>query len=201
MLATRRGRMILGVLCAVAFMDFLGFSATKTGVLYLPVTGGIGVAAGMAPRLIGRIGTRPVIVFGALSGAVGITLLSRIPVHGSYWPNLLQKKGDGRVVIWARSDCGREHGCRHRRVPQHQAGFAAALLNASQQVGTALGLAVFTAIATARTNHLIRQHASTSVAVTGGYRWGLSAAAVALVIAAAVALRTQNVYQGSPTDT
>ena len=67
----------------------LGYSPLQTGASYLPLTVGVGISAGIATQLIGRIGTRPVIVAGALVTAAGLYWLSRIPVHGSYLTKLL----------------------------------------------------------------------------------------------------------------
>ena len=64
--------------------NVLGFSLIRSGSAYLPVTAGIVVAAGTSFRLFARIGTRPVIVAGALIAAAGVWYLSRIPVRGTY---------------------------------------------------------------------------------------------------------------------
>jgi MFS family permease len=79
-------------------------------------------------------------------------------------------------------------------VPHHQAGLAAALLNASQQVGGALGLAVFAAISTARLNHELKAGAQPTAAFTSGLSWALTACAIAVACAAVLALRTRNVH-------
>src|SRR4051794_15001055 len=67
----------------------LGYSAIQTGAAYVPVALTIGMAAGISSQFLTRIGTRPVIVAGALIAAGGIYWLSRIPVHGSYVSDLL----------------------------------------------------------------------------------------------------------------
>jgi MFS family permease len=77
-------------------------------------------------------------------------------------------------------------------VPPEQAGLAAALLNASQQVGGALGLAVFSAIATSRTNHLLAGHTPPPEALTSGFHRALLACSICLAAAALFALRTTN---------
>jgi energy-coupling factor transporter transmembrane protein EcfT len=74
-------------------------------------------------------------------------------------------------------------------VPADKAGLAAALLNASQQVGGALGLAIFSAIATSRTTHLLATHTATPEALTSGFQRALLASSIFLVAAAVVALR------------
>jgi len=77
-------------------------------------------------------------------------------------------------------------------VPADRAGLAAALLNASQQVGGALGLAIFSAIATSRTSHLLAGHAPPADALTSGFQRSLLASSIFLLAAAVVALRIAN---------
>src|SRR5205085_1763666 len=69
--------------------NVLGYSAIQTGLAYLPLTFAIGIAAGISSQLLPRIGTRPVIIAGALIGAGGLYWLSRIPAHGAYLTALL----------------------------------------------------------------------------------------------------------------
>ena len=66
--------------------EVLHFSPIQAGAAYLPVTACLAIASGVSSQLFARIGTRPVIVGGALLGAGGIYYLSRIPLHGSYAP-------------------------------------------------------------------------------------------------------------------
>lgn len=82
-------------------------------------------------------------------------------------------------------------------VPQDKAGLAAALISTSQQVGPALGLAIFSVIATSRTNDLLAAHASTARALTAGFQRALLAAGIFLVAAALIALRATNT-RGEP---
>jgi predicted MFS family arabinose efflux permease len=169
----------------------LGWSPIKTGLLYLPVTVGVGLGAGVAPRIVQRTGTRPVIITGLLIAATGVFLLSGIPVDGSYASDLLPGMvvmSVGLGLVFVANATAANAG-----VPRHQAGLAAALLNASQQLGAALGLAVFAAIATARANGRLAAHAAPPAAFTAGYQRALFASAVALLVAAAVAIRTRNV--------
>jgi MFS family permease len=77
-------------------------------------------------------------------------------------------------------------------VPTEKAGLAAALLNASQQLGGALGLAIFSAIATSRTSHLLAAHTPPADALTAGFQRALLASSVFLAAAAIVALRATN---------
>jgi hypothetical protein len=170
--------------------NVLGYSPIKTGLAYLPLCVAIGVSAGITAQLIGRVGTRPLIAGGALITSAGVYELSRIPVDGSYVSDLLPgllivSFGIGAVfvaTVTAAND----------GVPPERAGLAAALLNASQQLGGALGLAIFSAIATARTNHLLGQHDSAPHALTQGFHRALLAGSVFLLAAAVVAVRSPN---------
>ena len=170
--------------------NVLGYSPIQTGAAYLPVTAGAGIAAGISSQLMSRIGTRPVIVAGSLIAAAGVYYLSRIPVHGSYLPDLLpglvvMSIGLGAVfvAVTAAANAG---------VPADKAGLAAALLNSSQQVGAALGLAIFSAIATARTSDLLASHTPPAEALTSGFQRALLVSSIFLVAAAVVALRATN---------
>src|SRR5215831_10221016 len=170
--------------------NVLGYSPLKTGAAYLPFTAGVAVSAGIASQLMAKIGTRPLIVAGAVIGAGGLFYLSRIPVDGSYITDLfpgmmIVSVGLGAmfVAVTTAANAG---------VPTDKAGLAAALVNASQQVGGALGLAIFTAIATARTNHLFAAHASPGHALTAGFQRALLAECLFMVATALIALRTSN---------
>jgi EmrB/QacA subfamily drug resistance transporter len=173
----------------------LGYSPIQTGAAYLPLTFGVGVAAGIASQLLARVGTRPVIVAGALIASGGVYLLSRIPVDGSYLSDLLPgllvvSLGIGAVFVGAATAA-------NAGVPPDKAGLAAALLNASQQVGGALGLAIFSALATSRTTDLLASHASQAEALTSGFQRALLASSLFLLAAAFVALRITNTH-GEP---
>jgi EmrB/QacA subfamily drug resistance transporter len=170
--------------------NVLDYSPIQTGVAYLPLTFGVGIAAGITAQLLSRIGTRPVIVTGSLIAAGGVYWLSRIPVEGSYVTNLLpgmmvMSIGLGAVFVAVTTAA-------NAGVPTDKAGLAAALLNASQQVGGALGLAIFSAIATSRTTHLLASHAPPADALTSGFQRALLASSIFLLAAAVVALRITN---------
>ena len=69
--------------------EILGFKPIKAGLAFLPVTVGIGVGAGTAQVLVKKIGVRANTIFGMVIAAVGLFLLSRVPVDGDYWSDLL----------------------------------------------------------------------------------------------------------------
>jgi EmrB/QacA subfamily drug resistance transporter len=170
--------------------NVLGYSPIQTGAAYLPLTFAIGISAGVASQLISRIGTRPVIVAGALIAAGGLYWLSRIPVDGSYASDLLPglvvlSLGFGPVFVGVTTAA-------NAGVPADKAGLAAALLNASQQLGGALGLAIFSALATSRTNDLLTDRDSMAHALTAGYQRALLVGSIFILAAAVIALRATN---------
>jgi hypothetical protein len=83
-------------------------------------------------------------------------------------------------------------------VPPDKAGPAAALITTSFQVGAALGLAIFSAIATSRTHHLLARHVARPAALTLGFQRALVASGIFLVSAALIALRATDT-RGEPT--
>jgi predicted MFS family arabinose efflux permease len=123
--------------------NVLGWSAIRTGVGFLPMTLGIIAAAVLASRLIGRIGIRLPLLIGPAAATVGIELLTRLTIHSGYGqivvPLLIVSIGMGLsfVPLTLAAVSG---------VEPHEAGLASALLNTTQQVGGALGLAILSTI-------------------------------------------------------
>jgi EmrB/QacA subfamily drug resistance transporter len=170
--------------------NVLEFSQIGAGAAYLPATFGVAIAAGIATQLLAKTGTRPVIVLGALLGAGGIFWISKIPVDGSYLSDLLpplvvMSLGLGAVFVGVLTAA-------QAGVPQDKAGLAAAMINASTFLGGALGVAIFSAIATSRTRDLLADHATRAEALTSGFQRALLAAAIFLAAAAVIALRSTN---------
>jgi MFS family permease len=125
-----------------------------------------------------------------LIAAGGLYYLSRIPVHGTYLSDLLpgmliMSLGLGAVFVGVTTAA-------NAGVPANKAGLAAALLNASQQLGGALGIAVLSALATARAHNLLTAHASQAHALTSGFQRALLVGGIFLLAAAVIALRTSN---------
>ena len=131
-----------------------GWSPVKSGLAFLPMTLLIGIGAGVASQLLGRVGPRPLLGVGPLLVAVGLLSLGlRLEPDSSYLTVVLPSlalvaigMGLSFVALTSAAVAG---------VPQEDAGIASALLNAGQQIGGALGLAVLTAVTTARTNALV----------------------------------------------
>jgi EmrB/QacA subfamily drug resistance transporter len=126
----------------------LGYSPLKAGLAYLPLSAGIILAAGAASVLTTRIGFKPVLATGLVLVAAGLAWFSQVSVDGTFagdvlFPSLLAAVGLGfafvSLTIAAVSG-----------VEPDDAGLASGLINTSQQVGGALGLAILAAVANGR---------------------------------------------------
>jgi EmrB/QacA subfamily drug resistance transporter len=166
--------------------NVLGYSPSHTGLAYLPLTAGFMISAGIATPLVPRVGTKPVIVAGALVAAGGLYFLSHVPVDGTFLGDLLPG-----VLIVAMGAGGVFTGvttAATNGVPPDHAGIASGLLNASMQLGGALGLAVLSAVATARTAAVLGSGGAVPLALTAGFRRAFLIGALVVLGAAVVAL-------------
>jgi EmrB/QacA subfamily drug resistance transporter len=134
--------------------EILGYSPVKTGFSFLIIPVFIAIAATNVPRLVQKIGYRPILMVAPLFVSAGLFWLSHIPVNGTFWGNvapgmILMAIGMGStfvsVTIAATSG-----------VPPHEAGLASGILNTSQQVGGSLGLAILTGISTSTATRYIQ---------------------------------------------
>ena len=177
----------------------LGYSPIQTGLAYLPLTGGFIIATSISSQLFARIGTKPVIVVGAMIASVGLYLLSRIPVDGSYVSDILPglliaSIGLGGVFVGATTAA-------NAGVSEDKAGLAAGLLNTGTQLGAALGLAIFSALATERTTSVLQAgHSTVAHAATEGFQLALLTGAFFLLAAGGVALLTRNKRESAAVD-
>ncbi len=134
--------------------EVLNYSPVKTGFSFLVIPVIIGVAATNVPRLVQKIGYRPILIVAPLFVSAGLFWLSHIPVNGTFWGNvapgmalLALGMGSTFVSVTIAATSG---------VAQHEAGLASGLLNTAQQVGGSLGLAILTGIATSSTGRYIK---------------------------------------------
>jgi MFS family permease len=174
----------------------LHYSPIQTGIAYLPLTGGFIIAASICSQLFARIGTKPVILAGSVIGAGGLYWLSRVPVNGSYVSDILPGllvASVGLGAIFTGLTTAANAG-----VEPDKAGLAAGLLNTGQQLGAALGLAILSALATARTTSLLHDGHSVAQATTDGYQRALLAGACFVLAASVVALLARNTRQTAP---
>ena len=145
MLLVAAGMFAMFFFATIYVQEVLGYSALSAGLAFLPVTAGIIVGAGLSQQLIRRVGVRAVGLSGMTIAAIGLIVLSRIPVAGTYLGDLLpglmtMSLGMGLtfvpITLIATTN-----------VRSEDAGLASGLLNTSQQLGGALGLAVLSTIA------------------------------------------------------
>jgi EmrB/QacA subfamily drug resistance transporter len=134
----------------------LNYTPIRTGLSFLIVPVAVAITATNVPKLIKKIGYKPILMGAPLLVASGLFYLSHIPVHGTFWGNVapgLIVMGLGMGGTFVSATIAATSG-----VPHHEAGLASGLLNTSQQVGGALGLAVLTGIATSAAGKYAHEH-------------------------------------------
>src|SRR5205814_4811439 len=141
-----------------------GYSAIHAGLSYLPLALMIIVAAGFGGQLVTRFGFKPILAAGLAFVALGLLWFSRVSVGGGFLtdilgPSLLAAIGLGFGFVT--STIAAVSG-----VHEREQGLASGLINTSQQIGGALGLAVLSTIATSRTSHAIASGTSLPHALT-----------------------------------
>jgi EmrB/QacA subfamily drug resistance transporter len=174
----------------------LGYSAMKTGIAYLAVAGGAIVTSGVASQLVNRVGVKPVLLVGMVSLTAGLAYFTQVSVGGSYLGDLLPGfllvavgLGFSFVPISIAALAG---------VQPAEAGLASGLINTSQQIGGALGIAALSSIATSRTDHAVSiGHTQASALVTGFHGAFVAGGIVAAlgVVAALTLIRRDELEQ------
>jgi EmrB/QacA subfamily drug resistance transporter len=189
------GTTIFGMffLLSLYMQQVLGYSALKTGLGYLTVALLAVVASGASQALVTRIGVRPVLASGLTMLAVGLVLFSQVSVGGSYAGDLLPGFiliGIGLGFSFVPVSIAALGG-----ISGKEAGLASGLINTSQQIGGALGLAILVTISTTRTESLLEDSVATPQALTEGFGfafWVGAAFAIISVLATFLVLRRQD---------
>ncbi len=168
----------------------LRFSPIQAGFAYVPFTVGIIVSSALGAVLVGRFGVRWLLMAGLLVMSAGLFLLTRLPDHGSYATNILPAfivTALGAGMVFLPMTNAAVSGA-----DADDAGLASALLNTSQQVGGAVGLALLSTIATSFTTSVLASnpHAGLPHALVAGFTRGFVVAAVFALAAAIVAMLT-----------
>src|SRR5262249_54051363 len=120
--------------------DVLGFSPVKAGLVFLPLSGAIFAVSRFVPRLLPRYGSKPLMVTGAALITAGMLWLTQISADTSYFPGLLGPMllfGIGGGLSFAPLSLMILSG-----VQRQDSGAASGLLQAMQQVGASLGIAI-----------------------------------------------------------
>jgi len=202
---TLAGANVVGVLLGASiFADFflltlyvqnvLHYSPLKTGVTFLATAGTTVVVAALAQCLTTQIGPRIVMAIGLALDTGGLIWYAQIPVHGTYVHDLLGGYllfGFGLALAFIPVSIAALAG-----VGAQDAGLASGLLNTSQQVGGAIGVAVASSIAVSRANHLLHTGSSPAAALTHGYAlafWVVAGISAAGVVAALTLVRDEQV--------
>ncbi len=154
----------------------LGYSPIHAGLSYLPLAVTIVVAAAVGGQLVTRFGFKPILAAGMLLVGLGLVWFSRVSNGGSFLSDILGASllaaaglGFGFVTSTIAAVSG---------IKEHEQGLASGLINTSQQIGGAIGLAVLSTIATTYTHQL--RHAGTPLraALTGGFQHAFIGGAV-----------------------
>jgi EmrB/QacA subfamily drug resistance transporter len=172
----------------------LGYSAIHAGLSYLPLAVTIIIAAGLGGQLVTRFGFKAILAAGMAFVAAGLAWFSQVSVGGGFLTDILGPSvlaaiglGFGFVTSTIAAVSG---------VEEREQGLASGLINTSQQIGGALGLAVLSTIATSRTDHVMATGASTLPnALTEGFQsafLGGSVMAFIGFVATLVLIRTRD---------
>jgi EmrB/QacA subfamily drug resistance transporter len=183
-------------LLTLYMQQVLHYSALKTGVAYIGLTLTIIVFSAVAQALVTRIGVRRVLPAGLALSTVALVLFARLPVNGHYFSDLFPAfmiSGLGLALAFVPMSIGALTG-----VTQADAGIASGLINTTQQIGGAIGVAVAVTIATTFTAHYVDAHAGATAfsgpALTHGFQiafYVLAALSAAGAVLSAVMLESK----------
>jgi len=171
---------------ALYLQRVLGYDSLATGLAYLPATGALGVISqGPAASAVRRFGIKPTIIGGLGMMALGLLIFARSPVGGSFLVDVLPGMlilgvgaAFGFMAVILASTTG---------VPAHEAGLASGLVNTSQQMGGALGLAALAAVAAYTTGVASTQPVAVA-ALNSGYHAAFLAGAGCVILGAVIAV-------------
>jgi EmrB/QacA subfamily drug resistance transporter len=176
-------------LLTLYMQQVLHYSAIQTGVAYVALTLAVIVFANVAQALTLRLGIRLLLPFGLLLVAAGLVLYARLPVDGHYFWDLLPAfllSGIGMAFAFIPMTIGALAGVRPA-----DAGIASGLINTSQQIGGAIGVAAATTLAATYTTRYVEGHAGASpvsgAALTHGFEIAFYVLAAVAALAAVMA--------------
>ena len=176
--------------------EVLGFSPVKTGFAFLPVTVVIGAGSAIVSQLVHKIGYKPPMVVGPLFLASGLFVFSNLQVNGNYWTDVfpgLMLMAIGLGSMFVSITIAATSG-----VPRDKSGLASGILNTSQQVGGALGLAILSGVYSSQFEKSLAQGGSLVDAQVAGCMSFLSGRLLALA-ASVIAFFAIKHVKGEPT--
>jgi MFS family permease len=174
----------------------LHYSALKTGVAYIGLTLTTIAFSAVSQGLVTKFGVRIVLPVGLALSTVALLLFAQLPVHGHYFSDLFPGfiiSGLGLALVFVPMSIGALTGVR-----EADAGIASGLINTTQQIGGAIGVAAATTIATTFTNHYVHSHAGinpfSGAALAHGFQiafYVLAASAATGAVLAALLIESQ----------
>jgi MFS family permease len=174
------------------------YSALQTGVAFLATAGTVVVVAGIAQALVTRVGVKPILATGLLLLTISQFRYTHLPVHGHYVSDLMPWffiAGIGLAFSFIPVTIAALAG-----VATHEAGLASGLINTSQQVGGAIGVAVASTVYTSHLKTLFKAGDQQPLAQTGGFQWAFYVTTVIAavgVIAALLLIRQRDIPEGT----
>jgi EmrB/QacA subfamily drug resistance transporter len=168
----------------------LGYSPMKTGLAYITVAGTSIVWAMVAQQLVTRVGVKPVLVTGMSLLSLGLLYFTQVSPDGSYIGDLLPGflvVAVGMAFSFVSISIAALAG-----VPAKDAGLASGLINTSQQIGGALGIAILSSVAIAQTSDAARTGDAVPDALTSGFQaafWVGAGVAAVGVLASLILVR------------
>ncbi len=147
----------------------LGYSALKAGLAWLVMALSSVAFAGLSQALVTRGWAKPVMAGGMLMIGGGILWATQAPVHGHFWTSLAGPfiiVGVGTAFAFIPVSIAGLAG-----VAEREAGLASGLINTSQQLGGAVGIAIASTIAATHSSALLHQGAAPAAALTSGFHW------------------------------
>jgi EmrB/QacA subfamily drug resistance transporter len=164
----------------------LGFSPLETGVGYLAVAGTAIIWANVAAAAVTRVGVKPALVFGMSMMTVGLLYFTQVSVNGTYWSDLFPGFliiGLGMPFAFVPVTIAAVAGTK-----PEEAGLASGLINTSQQIGGAVGIAILSTIAVSTTSDAVATGTETTVALTEGFQAAFWAGAAIAFVGVLVSL-------------
>jgi len=184
---------------ALYMQRVLGYGSLQTGLAFLPATILLGALSySAAAKVVGRFGVKPMMLVGMSLMALSLALFARAPVDGSFVLDVLPAMvllGFGASFAFLTVILASVQG-----VPEDQAGLASGLVNTSQQMGGALGLAALASLAASRTEGRLEAGSEPVAALNAGFHAAFLLGAILLVLAgvlAATLLRLPKVGAGA----